>query len=73
MISEWGFDFVRLPLDYRIWATKGEAALREIDQAVDLGAKHGIHVSLNFHRAPGYCVNPPPEPRDLWSDDAALA
>jgi hypothetical protein len=73
IIAEWGFDFVRLPLDYRIWAARGEAALKEIDQAVELGAKYRIHVSLNFHRAPGYCVNPPPEPRDLWSDDAALA
>jgi endoglucanase len=77
-IAEWGFDFVRLPLSYRCW-TDGddwrklrEAGLKEIDQAVEFGRKHGVHVSLNFHRAPGYCVNPPPEPRDLWKDEEAL-
>ena len=31
-----------------------------------------MHVNLNFHRAPGYCVNPPKEPLDLWSDEKAL-
>ncbi len=73
IVAEWGFDFVRLPLDYRIWVRDGEKAMKEIAQAVEYGAKHKVHVSLNFHRAPGYCVNPPAEPRDLWSDDAALA
>src|SRR5262249_15074743 len=33
---------------------------------------HGVHVNLNFHRAPGYCVNPPKEPLDLWTDEKAL-
>jgi endoglucanase len=39
---------------------------------VEFGRKHRVHVSLNFHRAPGYCVNPPKEPLDLWSDEGAL-
>lgn len=78
MIAEWGFNFVRLPLDYRIWIRGGdwrqidEGAFADIDQAVRWGEEHGLHVSLNIHRAPGYCVNPPPEPKDLWSDDEAL-
>jgi endoglucanase len=77
-IAEWGFDFVRLPLSYRCWAdafdwrTLREEPLKEIDDAVAFGRKHGIHVNLNFHRAPGYCVNPPLEPLDLWSDEEAL-
>ena len=32
LIAAWGFDFVRLTVDYRIWARRGEAAHREIDQ-----------------------------------------
>ena len=28
-------------------------------------------MNLNFHRAPGYCVNPPTEPLDLWNDPKA--
>ena len=59
-IAELGFNFVRLPLDYRIWTESDnpyrlkEAELREIDRAVQFGEKYGIHVMLNFHRAPGY-------------------
>ena len=32
------------------------------------GAKYGIHVSINFHRAPGYTVAHPPERTSLWTD-----
>jgi len=58
-IAELGFNFVRLPLDYRMWIENSdwtkfhEPTLKEIDDAVDLGGKYGIHVCLNFHRAPG--------------------
>lgn len=77
-IHGWGFDFVRLPMDYRCWTSPNdpyslqEKALKEIDSAVQYGRDRGIHVCLNFHRAPGYCVNPPKEPLDLWSDPEAL-
>jgi endoglucanase len=77
-IAELGCNFVRLPMDYRAWIEDGdwtrfrEATLRQIDHAVDLGTRHGIHVCLNFHRAPGYTVAKPPEERSLWSDDEAL-
>ncbi len=46
--------------------------LKEIDEAVDYGRRYGVHVNLNLHRAPGYCVNPPREPFSLWKDDEAL-
>jgi len=79
-IAEWGFDFVRLPMSYRCWAPGDpehwleldEASLAHVDQAVELGKQYGVHVNLNLHRAPGYCVNPPQEPLDLWSDGKAL-
>jgi endoglucanase len=77
-MAEWGFDFVRLPLSYHCWSDPKdwkrlhEPVLKEIDQAVGLGRRHGIHVNLNFHRAPGYCVNPPAEPMDLWKEERAL-
>ncbi len=73
-MAEWGFDFVRLPTDYRIWTQSPgvyrEQPLREIDQAIAWARSRGIHVCLNLHRAPGYCVNPPKEPLNLWADDA---
>lgn len=74
MISELGFNFVRLPMDYRAWIKDGdwrnlnEDTLKEIDQAVEWGRKYGIHVCINFHRAPGYTVAPPREEMNLWYD-----
>lgn len=77
LISELGFNFVRLPMDYRTWIKDkdweqiDEAALGEIDEALEFGKRYGIHVCMNFHRAPGYTVAKPPEAKDLWTDPDA--
>jgi endoglucanase len=77
-MAEWGFNFVRLPMDYRGWIVDKdwtrfhEPTLKQIDDAVKLGEKHGIHVHLNFHRAPGYTVARPGEEKSVWSDEEAL-
>jgi endoglucanase len=81
LMSEWGFDFVRLPLSYHCWASAEpsrwleirEGEIVHIDEAVEFGRKYGVHVNINFHRAPGYCVNPPAESLDLWTNADALA
>ncbi|MBI5693642.1 MAG: cellulase family glycosylhydrolase [Verrucomicrobia bacterium] len=76
-IAELGFNFVRLPIDYRCyterddWLNFKESVLREIDDAITYGTRHGVHVCLNLHRAPGFCINPPAEPKDLWTDPEA--
>ena len=79
LLAGWGFNFVRLPMSYRCWSSPGkwhemnEAVLREIDQAVAYGRQHGVHVCLNFHRAPGYSVDRSiQEPFNLWTDTEAL-
>jgi endoglucanase len=62
-MQEWGFDFARLPCSYwawssaKDWMTIDEAALKPLDQAIELGRQYGIHLNLNLHRIPGYCVN----------------
>jgi len=62
-MAEWGFDFARLPLSYWAWSSVknwqeiDEPALAPIDQAIEWGRQYGVHVNLNFHRIPGYCVN----------------
>ena len=77
LISELGFNFVRLPMDYRGWIKNenweefDEASLQQIDQAVEWGRQYGIHVCINFHRAPGYTVAKPPEARSIWTDPEA--
>ncbi len=78
LMAQWGFDFARLPTDYRCWTDADdpykldEKVLKEIDQTVEWGKQYGIHINLNLHRAPGYCVNPPEEKLDLWKDEEAL-
>jgi hypothetical protein len=77
LIARLGFNFVRLPLDYRLWIERGDweridaAAFADIDQALAWGCRYDLHVCLNLHRAPGYCVNPPAEPRNLFTDARA--
>jgi aryl-phospho-beta-D-glucosidase BglC (GH1 family) len=87
-IRDWGFDFIRLPMDYWLWVDSDwpqtrtlkpddvcsikESMMAKIDRAVDLCRKYGLHCNLNFHRAPGYCINNPNrEPYVLWSDTRA--
>lgn len=78
LIHEFGFNFVRLPLDYRIWTDENDGSklnenkLKQIDDVIQWGQKYKIHVSLNLHRAPGYTVSPQePEKTNLWRDLAA--
>ena len=77
MMQEWGFNFARLPLSYWIWGKPtdwthiDDEPLTQLDRAVDLGKQYGVHINLNFHRIPGYCVNNRElEPADLFSDHA---
>jgi len=78
LLQEWGFNFARLPLSYLLWTEPNdwlkvrEDELNDIDEGVALGRKHGVHINLNLHRAPGYCVNLPKEASDLWKDQNAL-
>jgi endoglucanase len=78
-IADWGFNFVRIPACYTLWIEDDdfykiyEPMLVKLDRAIRLGQKYGVHICLNFHRAPGFSVNPErKEPFDLWKDSAAL-
>ena len=85
-MADWGFDFVRIPMAYPCYLsfdrskniTKEETCktdpkvLDEIDQLIFMAQKHGLHVSLNLHRGPGYCINAGfHEPFNLWKDKEA--
>jgi len=78
-IRDWGFDFVRVCLNYRVWATGddlysvNEERLAMIDRVVNLGQKYNIHVSLDMHRAPGKWEIPErTPPLILWRSQEAL-
>ena len=61
-IRDWGFNWVRLPMDYRFWTDPQdlrriqEEKVAPVDRAIRLGDKYGVHVNLCLHRAPGYCI-----------------
>jgi endoglucanase len=70
-----GFDYARIPMSYWNWASKddwytiNEAFLKDIDEVVEFGKKYNVHINLNMHRIPGYCINDrDQEPVDLFSD-----
>ncbi len=86
-MSDWGFDFVRIPMAYPSYLDIDrsrnitpeevyhidEKAVDNIDKLVTMAHKYNLHVSLNLHRAPGYCVNAGfYEPYNLWTDQEAL-
>ena len=39
------------------WTYFNDEPLKQIDRAIELGKQYGVHINLNFHRIPGYCVN----------------
>jgi endoglucanase len=85
-MRDWGFNFVRIPIPYPRYLTFDrsrnitpdevyqidESQVDKIDSLVSLAHKYGMHVSINLHRAPGYCINAGfHEPYNLWKDKAA--
>jgi endoglucanase len=77
-LCEHGFDFVRLPTDYRHWVRDfdylhpDESVWKHIDGYLAATRSRGMHLSLNLHRAPGYCINGSHlEKHSLWLDEVA--
>lgn len=85
-MADWGFDFVRIPMAYPRYLsfdrtrdiTKDEVCnfdeivLEQVDQLIGMAHKYNLHVSLNLHRGPGYCINAGfHEPFNLWKDTEA--
>ena len=73
-----GFNYIRLPMDYRYWTkdfdyfNPDEKVFKIIDTYVDACRQRGLHVSINLHRAPGYCINMNSiEKHNLWKDKEA--
>jgi aryl-phospho-beta-D-glucosidase BglC (GH1 family) len=80
-MRDWGFDFIRIPIAYPYYLNfdrtrnitpeetyhVDEKKMDEIDNLVRLSQENGMHVSINLHRAPGYCINAGfNEPFNLW-------
>lgn len=73
-----GLNFARIPTNYQVW-TDGfdyfrprESVLRSLDGYLEACRARGIHMSLNLHRAPGYCITRQDlERHNLWIDEIA--
>lgn len=85
-MRDWGFDFVRIPIAYPSYLDIDRSknitpddvykisnqAVDNIEQLVLTAHQYNLHVSLNLHRAPGYCINAGfHEPYNLWKDEEA--
>ncbi|HEY0734093.1 MAG TPA: cellulase family glycosylhydrolase [Herpetosiphonaceae bacterium] len=73
-----GFNFVRVPSDYRFWTKDfdyfhpDESVFAYFDRYLDACRDRGLQMSLNLHRGPGYCINRNDlERHNLWLDPVA--
>jgi endoglucanase len=77
-MARFGLNFARIPCDYRFWTREfdyfhpDESVFAFLDRYLEACRQRGIHMSLNLHRAPGYCVNGSDlEKHNLWRDKEA--
>ncbi|MEM5947774.1 cellulase family glycosylhydrolase [Spirochaetia bacterium 38H-sp] len=77
-LAKHGFNFVRIPMDYRYWTNNfdyfkpDEAFFDYTDKYIEECRKRNIHICINIHRAPGYCINRNDiEKHNLWTDKEA--
>jgi endoglucanase len=79
LMAEWGFNFARIPMSYWQWSrpdpaqwlTIDEQPFTLLDRVIALGRQYGVHINLNLHRIPGYCINERDrEPLDLFEGPA---
>ena len=77
-MAKFGLDFVRIPTDYRFWTNDfdylrpREEVFECLDRYLNATRSRGMHLSLNVHRAPGYCINGWDQERhNLWKDEVA--
>lgn len=78
---QYGFNFLRIPIDYRFWMESvtpqtigaiNHQFLDMIDRYVEESIARGIHISINLHRAPGYVITGwETEATNLWEDAIA--
>lgn len=75
-IAEWGFDHVRLPVDYEVLEDESGNEIQEgygyVKQVLDWCVKYQLNMVLDLHKAYGYDFNDAgdDEKNNLFSDEA---
>ena len=77
-MADLGLNFARIPTNYHVWTEDfdyshpDEKVIAYIDRYLDACRERNIQMSLNLHRAPGYCINRNiTERHNLWTDTEA--
>lgn len=75
-ISEWGFDHIRLPIDYDVIETEDgqskEDGHKHISDCIAWCRKYGLHVVLDLHKAYGFMfdLNEVSDPDKFFTDES---
>ncbi len=73
-IADWGFDHIRLPVDYNVIQNKDgsmkEDGLQRIDRVLSLCDQHGLRAVLDLHKAPGFSFDPKEQELGLFDSEA---
>lgn len=77
-LADLGLNMIRVPTDYQLWTTDtdythpDETVFETFDRYLEACRCRNIQMSLNLHRAPGYCINRIElEKHRLWTDQQA--
>jgi len=68
-MQDWGFNFARLPMDYRLWTDPrdlmkiDEKKIAPIDRAIRLGERYDVHINICLCRAPGEWIQDATNPK----------
>jgi endoglucanase len=78
LMNQLGFDFVRLPIDYRFLYNISDKTLNMdkiywLDLAVEYAIKYNIHIEINLHKAPGFWVGGEFDGMDLLQSKSPAA
>lgn len=69
-IAGWGFDHVRLPLDYRLLDGRyGKEAFYCMDRCVEWCRRHHLNVVIDLHNAEGNVYGKMDSPMPLLTED----
>ena len=72
-IASWGFDHIRLPIDYNIIQNSDgsmkEDGLQRIDNALSLCERYGLNTVLDLHKAPGFSFDPKEKELGLFESE----
>lgn len=72
LISEWGLDHVRLPIDYNVIEDEDgnpiESGYSHIDDCICWCKKYGLNLILDLHNTKGFSFNKNPEDNTMFND-----